>query len=698
MSGNERTPAPSICSGFFCAQCQYSFLRKQAFDRHKCDPTSKKRRLGATRLGGSGSAAPASSPSVGASTARSSGARGSSSSAAGAGASSFMLFPSSQSQRSGGRGQPKDSLEWSSEEEDQAGSLGGERVDEEDSKEDDNEESLDGGGNMELDDQENNGGSGFDPMDILDPNGHADEEEEGGADGSSDDSEGAEDGEHDNLVGMDKHELFGGRAFLPLDSDDDVSQASTYDSDSDSDGEAGGGGVDAGGSVDVDGEHERGEKESCDGSVEAGGLIWLDKSHENLKSMKNRKLLDGDEKDLRYSPEAVSGDSYLPYDNFTQAVLATFTRIASPSRSQLDLLFHCLRQTDKDGNGIRAADIPESGDHFKRRMRMRTPLFPIYGEEVEEKSSAAAGCPEQQEGSGVTKLVLSIPVGVVIQRMLDSPEFVKKLLRNTVGHTMTEADREASGVPHQHVLPVPTKRSDGAIHGAMYGDIAARSSIFGLESIVVGCNNKRATVVVGDTVMVDFSASTDGEAEPCRLDSIVYCEDRGRLVARVQRFIQVRKADGCLVPKNTSGDELPCLWEVTSNPITVEVSTLVGRCKMLRGMAADDKSEADSSLPRYRAAGFVETMRSGRYRRIKSPDSEEGFLPWRREGLHRLFYDRRREGVNWNEEPDRRVLNTAALLFTDAFNFRKQVRRFFFLLSYSLPLVSRCSGFVSSFL
>lgn len=39
-----------------------------------------------------------------------------------------------------------------------------------------------------------------------------------------------------------------------------------------------------------------------------------------------------------------------------------------------------------------------------------------------------------------------------------------------------------------------------------------------------------------------------------------------------------------------------------------------------------------------------------------------------------MFFDRRKEGVNWNKESDRRVLNTAALVFTDAFDFRKQVR------------------------
>lgn len=51
-------------------------------------------------------------------------------------------------------------------------------------------------------------------------------------------------------------------------------------------------------------------------------MIWLDRSHINLESMEKRRLLDGDEKDLRYSYKAQENKEYLPYDHFTQAILA----------------------------------------------------------------------------------------------------------------------------------------------------------------------------------------------------------------------------------------------------------------------------------------------------------------------------------------------------------------------------------------
>lgn len=264
--------------------------------------------------------------------------------------------------------------------------------------------------------------------------------------------------------------------------------------------------------------------------------------------MGKRRLVDGGPDSLRYSVRALERGEYEPYESFTQALLAAFTRIASPSRSQLGLLFHCLRQTDKDGNGINPVDVPDSADHFHRDMGARSPLFPVYEQDSREKGSGGAATSGFEDASdGPTRLAVSIPAGVMIQRMLDSPGFVEKLLANTSGHTLSESDRVNGRVPDAHVMPIPTRRTDGVRQGAMHGDIAASSSIFGIDSIMVGQGGKEDRVVVGDTVMVvDLPGQAEGaDALPCRLESLVWNKDcdiagggsNDRIVARVQRCL-----------------------------------------------------------------------------------------------------------------------------------------------------------------
>ncbi|CAN0589015.1 unnamed protein product, partial [Ectocarpus sp. 12 AP-2014] len=67
--------------------------------------------------------------------------------------------------------------------------------------------------------------------------------------------------------------------------------------------------------------------------------------------------VDGGKDNLRCTQEGMESKSR-PYPIITIAILATFVRMASPSRAQQHLLFACLRYVDEDGVGLTPGDIP----------------------------------------------------------------------------------------------------------------------------------------------------------------------------------------------------------------------------------------------------------------------------------------------------------------------------------------------------
>ncbi|CAB1108575.1 unnamed protein product [Ectocarpus sp. CCAP 1310/34] len=320
--------------------------------------------------------------------------------------------------------------------------------------------------------------------------------------------------------------------------------------------------------------------------------------------MGKRRLVDGGPDSLRYSLRALEGGDYEPYESFTQAFLAGFIRIASPSRSQLGLLFHCVLQTDKDGNGINPVDVPDSADHFLRDMR-------------EKGNGGAATSGVEDASDGPTRLAVSIPAGVMIQRMLDSPGFVEKLLAVTSGHTLSETDRVNGRVPDAQVM-IPTRRTNWVRQGAVYGDFAACSSTCGVDSIMVGQGDKEDRVVVGNTVMVvDVPGQAEGaDALPCRLESLVWNKD-------------------CYIAGGGSNDR---------------IVARVQRCLLNSDLSAETKVEEDAP-----------STKTG----VQAPSLET-------RKAARLFYDRRRTGNHWNNGKERRVFLTSAHLSTDAFDFRNQ--------------------------
>lgn len=241
--------------------------------------------------------------------------------------------------------------------------------------------------------------------------------------------------------------------------------------------------------------------------------------------------MDGDPKSLQFLFSALKS-SYRPYDNRTETFLATFTRKASPSRFLLGLLFQCLWYVDDEGQGINPAHVPLRADHFISKMRRRTPLLRVTDHDVEEK-----------DGSCKTTC-LSFALNDVLQRVQESPSVVKEMLSNPGGHVLSPEDRLRNRVPANHFTPIATERPGNQRRGFLHGEIAACSSLVGLDCIVVGPVDRLTT---GETVMARF---TEGDAveQPCRLAFVARREASAsdellsRLVARLHRLIHESEA------------------------------------------------------------------------------------------------------------------------------------------------------------
>lgn len=267
------------------------------------------------------------------------------------------------------------------------------------------------------------------------------------------------------------------------------------------------------------------------------------------------------------------------------------------------------------------------------------------------------------------------------QRYLDSPAFAQNLLANRVGYVLSETEKHCARVPHEHILLIPTRRNDESREGVMFGDVAHQSSIFGIESILVGQGDSEAQVVAGDTVLAEQRGPAGvSVVQPCRLESVVWAESsdagqhgeaNGRLVAHVQPLLvnnEIGPGMGC--PSDAAG-EVTGVWEATNEGQEVDLARLVGRC-MVIGSTPTADDDAQSSLPRFWGVGFVRKLRSGRRQSVPPPDPAEKHLPWRHEGVERFFFNRRRTGAHWKSVSKRRVLCTPAQMFVDAF---KQVIR-----------------------
>jgi len=134
------------------------------------------------------------------------------------------------------------------------------------------------------------------------------------------------------------------------------------------------------------------------------------------------------------------------------------------------------------------------------------------------------------------------------------------------------------------------------------------------------------------------------------------------LVLRVSPFLTTAEARVKAAPSEV-------VWEVMDGDggEEVAISRIKGRCDVVP-VGQEAGAGSLSSRRVFRAAGFIRRAGNDKYRKFWSPSGRPGVLPWRFEGLDRLFFDRRAPGVHSNTT-GLPVFNIPLVIFTDAFNF-----------------------------
>ncbi|CAN0586874.1 unnamed protein product, partial [Ectocarpus sp. 12 AP-2014] len=95
---------------------------------------------------------------------------------------------------------------------------------------------------------------------------------------------------------------------------------------------------------------------------------WLEELGDSSDEDGESTTVDGGKDNLRCTQEDMES-KWRQYPNITIVILATFVRLAFPSRAQQHLLFAWLRNVDEDGVGLTPGDVPSSADHFERSTR-----------------------------------------------------------------------------------------------------------------------------------------------------------------------------------------------------------------------------------------------------------------------------------------------------------------------------------------
>ena len=114
----------------------------------------------------------------------------------------------------------------------------------------------------------------------------------------------------------------------------------------------------------------------------------------------------------------------------------------------------------------------------------------------------------------------------------------------------------------------------------------------------------------------------------------------GYLVVRVNRLLSTRTVGREFNPKRRRDDKgYPHVWELTNDPMEIRARDVVGLCSVMQ--PGDEPVAEDEGASAYHVGEFIERRpRTGEYQAVMTP--------WRREGYHGWFFDRRSSGVYSN--------------------------------------------------
>ena len=409
------------------------------------------------------------------------------------------------------------------------------------------------------------------------------------------------------------------------------------------------------------------EKHTSMGDDLPSEIPFLHMLHHPIVRELHAQIIDG--KAPRLTREQLKSQ-WCPFKNYSTMLLAMWA-ISFPSyvsRRLLKGLVAVLKTVVVDGDGnehhFDPTELPESIDHFADDARRALPLLPVYEYPVPRKGG---------DDSERTVQAVMIPLNAILARELLNPHVMTKMKASQGGRTIPFGDHEDNGMVDYHLLPVPTKRADGASRSYLEGRYTRRSSVMGIERIRGG---DRELLYIGDTVLARILDDiNEGEPFPATLVGLFLDESRstqdspaGRVVAEVRPFCFPQEVvDG---GERAAASGIPRLWECTDEEDikVVDIDALECRCFVspidVEGVAPDREGDSNKSFV---GAGFV--RRRKKHSKMKHPRKPFEIVsrPWDRRGDQGKTYDMRGSDVHRNA-PGRAIVKTPLWVYSDAFN------------------------------
>ena len=155
--------------------------------------------------------------------------------------------------------------------------------------------------------------------------------------------------------------------------------------------------------------------------------------------------------------------------------------------------------------------------------------------------------------------------------------------------------------------------------------------------------------------------------------------ESGHLVVRVRPFVSRQDMPSEIKNKRrASDDDLPSVWEVTTEHEDVTVDGLIGPCMVLPvGSNAGGNEATAGGMPTFWGEGFVATTSDQRRFEVVRQT-------WRRSGHHGGFHDRRSRAAHDNVD-GLPVFSTGFVCSSDGFNYTSGSKQYSVRATYLAP-------------
>lgn len=336
---------------------------------------------------------------------------------------------------------------------------------------------------------------------------------------------------------------------------------------------------------------------------------WLEDLYKFVEEYDDADVVDGH--GLWFDYQSRGGD-YFPWRNVTELLVAVWAIVTRPSRRALQMLLDFLRFEDSSGRGFDRRDLPASAEHLVSRMRRRLPLLPVLKREIGD----TAGNPTES---------MAIPLGTLLQRILDCPRAVEEYAANFAGHRLSTEERQANRIPDEHLTPIPNRHVGGSRKSYMNGEIMHTTAHMGVECITVG-EGAGVRVTVGDTVLAATS-TCNGDPIPCRIAGLFWEEPR----VRCRQGIQLARGASDVWQRSQQTPQDDGKVEIDnscSGSSTYSETEEDEDCSVMSTGASDDDGEATTGYLLARLNRFIFRDEMLRERTTKRTRHERGRDVW----------------------------------------------------------------------